>query len=66
MEREYTLDSKDIGTPFNIAMTLGKILHFIKPNCVMCILGITIILTTSTSLSSLMNKKDKGPANCKY
>lgn len=44
-------------------MTLGKILHFIKPNCVMCILGITIILTTWTSLSSLMNKKDKGPAN---
>lgn len=29
----------------------------------MCILGITIILAIWASLSSLMNKKDKGPAN---
>lgn len=62
-----TLDSKDIRTPFTISMTLGKTLHFIKPNCVMCMLGITIILATWASLGSLINKKDKGPANiCKY
>lgn len=63
MEREENPDSKHTGTPFTIYVSSGQILHFIKPNCVIHTLGITIILALIGLSELLMNRKDKGPAN---
>lgn len=63
MEREKNPDSKDRETPSAISVSSGQILHFIKPNCVIPTLGITIILALMGFSGLLMNRKDKGPAN---
>lgn len=57
MEREQSSYLKHVGALFTISVTLGKTHHFITPNCVICTLGITIILTLWVSMVNNVEQK---------